>query len=54
MSSEYDDLIMLAERRELESALAKAWRERDEVRRAVTSACPSSSALRSFSLSALS
>jgi hypothetical protein len=29
MSSEYDDLIMLAERRELESALAKAVRERD-------------------------
>ena len=32
MSSEYDDLIMLAERRELESALAKAVRERDEAR----------------------
>ncbi len=27
MSSEYDDLIMLAERRELESALAKALRD---------------------------
>jgi hypothetical protein len=32
MSSEYDDLIMLAERRELESALAKAVRQRDEAR----------------------
>ena len=32
MSSEYDDLIMLAERRELESALAKAVHERDEAR----------------------
>ena len=32
MSSEYDDLIMLAERRELESALAKAVRKRDEAR----------------------
>jgi|GEM_PF-2699633 len=32
MSSEYDDLIMLAERRELESALAKAVRELDEAR----------------------
>ena len=32
MSSEYDDLIMLAERRELESALAKAERERDELK----------------------
>jgi DNA repair exonuclease SbcCD ATPase subunit len=30
MSSEYDDLIMLAERRELESALSKAVSERDE------------------------
>ena len=29
MSSEYDDLMMLAERRELEAALAKAIRERD-------------------------
>ena len=35
MSSEYDDLIMLAERRELESALAKAVRERDEARAAL-------------------
>jgi hypothetical protein len=32
MSSEYDELIMLAERRELESALAKAVRERDAAR----------------------
>ena len=32
MSSEYDDLIMLAERRELESALSKAVSERDEAR----------------------
>ena len=32
MSSEHDDLIMLAERRELESALAKTVRERDEAR----------------------
>jgi hypothetical protein len=32
VSSEYDDLIMLAERRELEAALAKAARERDELK----------------------
>lgn len=32
MSSEYDDLIMLAERRELEAALAKAVRQRDELK----------------------
>jgi hypothetical protein len=32
MSSEYDDLIMLAERRELESALAEAVRERDALK----------------------
>lgn len=39
MSSEYDDLIMLAERRELESALAKAVRQRDEARHRARRAC---------------
>lgn len=39
MSSEYDDLIVLAERRELEAALAAARRRIEEVRKEEQERC---------------